>query len=42
MKNQSQHLTETKCNKILKLLQKTEEFFDGTLGTWKNIHYTLN
>ena len=22
-------------NELLKLLQKFEEFFDGTLGTWK-------
>ena len=36
MKNQCQHLTMTQRNELLKLLQKFEEFFDGTLGTWKN------
>ena len=25
----------TQCNELLKLLQKIEELFDGTLGTWK-------
>ena len=35
MENQCQHLTMTQCNELLKLLQKFEEFFDGTLGTWK-------
>ena len=25
----------TQCNELLKLLQKFEELFDGTLGTWK-------
>ena len=28
-------LTMTKCNELLKFLQKCEEFFDGTLGSWK-------
>ena len=27
MKNQCQHLTETQCNELLKLLQKSEAFF---------------
>ena len=35
MENQCQHLKMTQRNEFLKLLQKTEEFFDGTLGTWK-------
>ena len=35
MENQFQHLTTTQRNKLLKLLQKIEEFFDGTHGTWK-------
>ena len=35
METQCQHLTETQCNKLLKLLQKNEDLFDGTLGTWK-------
>ena len=35
MKNQFQHLTLLECNELLKLLQKTEELFDGTLGTCK-------
>ena len=30
-----QHLTELKRCEFLKLLQKNEELFDGTLGTWK-------
>ena len=25
----------TQCNEFIKLLQKLEELFDGTLGTWK-------
>ena len=35
MKNQCQHLKETECNELLKVLQKNEELFDGILGTWK-------
>ena len=35
MKNQVQNLTETQRIEFLKLLQKIEEFFDETLGTWK-------
>ena len=35
MKNQCQYLTETKCNELLKLLQKIEELFYVTIGTWK-------
>ena len=35
MKNQCQNLTETKHNELLKLLQKLEELFDETLGTWE-------
>ena len=30
---QFQHLTMTQCNDLLKLLQKSEGLFDGTLGT---------
>ena len=29
------HLTQTERDKLLKLLQKFEHLFDGTLGTWK-------
>ena len=35
METQCKHLTMTQRNKFLKLLQKYEELFDGTLGTWK-------
>ena len=35
MENQCQHLTMTQRNELIKLLQKFEELFDGTLGTWK-------
>ena len=35
MKNQRQNLTEMQCNELLKLLKKIEEFFYGTLGTYK-------
>ena len=31
------HLEMTQSNELLKLLQKSEEFFDGILGTWKHI-----
>ena len=43
MENQCQHLTTTQHNELLKLLQKSEEFFDGTLGTWKPypVHFEL-
>ena len=33
MVNQCEHLTMTQCNELLKLLQKFEELFDGTLVT---------
>ena len=35
MENQCQHLTMTQRNELLQLLQKFEELFDGTLGTWE-------
>ena len=35
MKNQCQHLKETQRNKLMELIQKTEEFFDITLGNSK-------
>ena len=35
MENQYQYLTRTQRNEFLKLLQKFEECFDGTIGTWK-------
>ena len=35
MVNQYQHLTMTKRNELLKLLQKFEELFDVILVTWK-------
>ena len=34
MKNQCQHLTTTQHIEMPQLLQKFEELFDGTLGTW--------
>ena len=43
MENQCQHLTITQRNELLRLLQKFEDFFDGTLGTWKTdpVHLEL-
>ena len=35
METQCQYLTMTQRNVMIKLLQKFEELFDGTLGTWK-------
>ena len=35
MTNQCQHFIETQGNELLKLLEKFEELFNGTLGTWK-------
>ena len=35
MENQCQNLTMIQHNELLELLQKFEELFDGTLGTWK-------
>ena len=35
MENMCQHLTMTQRNELLKLLQKFEEFFSGTIDTWK-------
>ena len=35
METQCQHLKMTECNDLLKLLQKIEELFNGTLGTWE-------
>ena len=35
METQCQHLTMTQQNNLLKLLHKSEEMFDGTLGTCK-------
>ena len=35
MENQCQNLTMAQHNYFLKLLQKFEELFEGTLGTWK-------
>ena len=34
METQCQHLTVTQRNDLMKLLQKFEDMFDGTLGTW--------
>ena len=42
MKNQCQNLTMTQRNELLKLIQKFEELFNGTLGTWKKIHQPLS
>ena len=41
MENQCQHLTMTQRNKLLKLLQKIEEFFDGTIVTLKEYQLDL-
>ena len=43
MENQSQPLTMTQRNELLKLIQKFEKQFDGTLGTWKTypVHFEL-
>ena len=35
METQWQNLKITQLNELLILLQKLEELFDGTLGTWK-------
>ena len=35
MKNRCQHIIDTECNKLLKIIQKFEELFDGTIGTCK-------
>ena len=44
MKTQCQHLIMTQRNYLLKLLQKFEEFFYGTLGIWKTdpVDFKLN
>ena len=43
MENQSQHLTMTQRNELLKLLQIFEELLDGKLGTWKtdSVYYKI-
>ena len=35
MENKFKHLTEVQRNELLELLQKTKEFSDETLDTWK-------
>ena len=35
METQCRHLTMTQCNGMIKLLQRFEEFFSGTIVTWK-------
>ena len=35
MENQCNHLTMTQHNDLLKLLQRFDELFDGTIDTWK-------
>ena len=35
METQCQNLTISQRNELIKLLHKSEEFFGGTLGTWK-------
>ena len=35
MEIQCHRLTITQRNELLKLLQKSEEFFNGKIGTWK-------
>ena len=35
METQCRYLTMTQHNELLELLQRLEEFFDGTLSTWK-------
>ena len=34
MDEQCKHLTATEHNRLLHLLKKFEDLFDGTLGTW--------
>ena len=43
METQCQYLTMTQRNDYLKLSQKLEKLFDGTLGTWKinSIYFEL-
>ena len=38
----SKNLTEAQQQKLLKLLQKFEPLFDGTLGEWKNTEYHID
>ena len=40
MENQCQHMIEAQRNELHKLLQKSEAFFEETLGTWKT--YTVD
>ena len=44
METQCQHLTITQSNRLLKLLQKFKELFDGTFGAWKTdpVDFELN
>ena len=35
MTKQCQHLTVTESHRLLHLINKFEDIFDGTLGTWK-------
>ena len=35
METKCQLMTKTQRNELLSLLQRFEELFDGTLGTWK-------
>ena len=42
MKNQCQHLTEAKCNELLKLLQNSKIFLTEKLAPGKQIQYTSN
>ena len=43
METQCQHLMMTQRNYLLKLLQKSEDLFDGTIGTWEKypVEYEL-
>ena len=36
MTEQCQHLTATECHRLLHLLNKFEDMFDGMSGTWKS------
>ena len=42
MENQCQHLTEVQHNKLLKLLQNTEDFLMEHLAPGKQIQYPFN
>ena len=42
VEKQGKHLTTIQRNKLLRLLHKYEELFDGTLGDWQTKPISLN